>query len=180
MRIQKKGLIYCPQGLFGYDRDTFMTPHAMQIERGIIRLWGGVRDETGISRIKYIDVKEDNPSEIVHISERVSLNIGKPGCFDDNGMILGDIVRIKNELWMYYVGFQHVEKVKFCAFSGLAISDDNGESFQRYSEVPVMDRTGTGRYGRCIHTVLYEDGVFKCWYAVINDWIIIRNTAYPV
>ena len=81
---------------------------------------------------------------------------------------------------MYYVGFQHVEKVKFYAFSGLAISKDGGQHFERYSEVPVMDRTDAGRYGRCIHTVLYEAGIFKIYYAIINDWKIIDGVPYPI
>lgn len=81
---------------------------------------------------------------------------------------------------MYYVGFQHVEKVKFFAFSGLAISHDGGNTFERYSEVPVMDRTVTGRYGRCIHTVHYEYDRFKIYYALINDWKYINGIPYPV
>lgn len=178
--IEKKGLIYCPQGEHEWEVDTFMTPHAMKIEDGIIRIWGGVRDKNGISRIKYIDVSEHNPSEILYISDKPALDIGNPGCFDDNGMILGDIIRVENKLYMYYVGFQHVEKVKFYAFSGLAISDDNGKTFQRYSEVPILDRSPRGRYGRCIHTVLYEENIFKCYYAIINDWKIINGIPYPV
>lgn len=95
-------------------------------------------------------------------------------------MILGDVIRVKDQLYMYYVGFQHVQKVKFFAFSGLAISNDGGKTFQRHSEVPVLDRTKTARYGRCIHTVLYDEGIFKCYYAIIDDWKIISGIPYPV
>lgn len=142
--------------------------------------FGGVRDDSGISRIKYIDVKEDNPSNIIEVSDAPYLDIGKPGCFDDNGVILGDIILVDNKLYLYYVGFQHVQKAKFHAFSGLAISEDNGKTFNRFSEVPVLDRTTTGRFGRCIHTVLQENGIFKCWYAVIDDWKIIEGIPYPI
>lgn len=178
--LEKKGLIYCPNGEHDWEIDTFMTPHAMKVEEGIIRIWGGVRDKDGISRIKYIDVSEENPSNILFISDRPALDIGNPGCFDDNGVILGDIIQVENKLYMYYVGFQHVEKVKFYAFSGLAISNDKGKTFQRYSEVPVLDRSSRGRFGRCIHTVLHEENIFKCYYAIINDWKIINGIAYPV
>ena len=177
---KKKGLIYCPNGEHEWEIDTFMTPHAMKIEDGIIRIWGGVRDKDGISRIKYIDVSEENPSKILYVSDKPALDIGNPGCFDDNGVILGDIIQVQDKLYMYYVGFQHVEKVKFYAFSGLAISNDKGKTFQRYSEVPVLDRSPRGRFGRCIHTVLYEENIFKCYYAIINDWKIINGRTYPV
>lgn len=180
MYIEKRGKIYCPSGEHKWEIDTFMTPHPMLIDENIIRIWGGVRDKEGISRIKYIDVEASNPSNIINISQTPVLDVGKKGCFDDNGIILGDIIKIKNQLYMYYVGFQHVQKVKFFAFSGLAISNDEGKTFERYSEVPILDRSNKGRYGRCIHTVLYDEGIFKCYYAIINDWKIINKIAYPV
>lgn len=180
MRWEKKGLIYCPNREQEWEFDTFTTPHAMLIKPGVIRIWGGVRDANGVSRIKYIDVDEKNPKKILYISEKPSLDIGNKGCFDDNGVILGDIVPVGNKLYMYYVGFQLTTKVKFQAFSGVAISEDGGESFERYSEVPILDRTDTGRFGRCIHTVIKEDDLYKCYYAVINDWKEINGIMYPV
>lgn len=176
----KKGQIYCPNGEHEWEIDTFMTPHAMKIEDGVIRIWGGVRDREGVSRIKYIDVDEHNPSKVLEISQNPVLDIGREGCFDDNGVILGDIIEVGDLLYLYYVGFQHVQKVKFYAFSGLAISSNKGKTFERYSEVPILDRGPRGRFGRCIHTVLHEEDVFKCYYAVINDWKVINNIVYPV
>ena len=171
MMWRKKGLIYCPNG-------GFMTPHAMLIGDRI-RIYGGVRDAEGISRISYIDVDADNPAKILYESKKPCLDIGNPGTFDDNGVILGDIIKVNNDFWMYYVGFQHVQKAKFYAFSGLAISSDGGKTFERWSEVPVMDRTGKGKFGRCIHTVLHENGIFKIYYAVIHSWQYINATPYP-
>lgn len=180
MKWEKKGLIYCPNGEHEWEQNTFMTPHAMLLNDDVIRIWGGVRDAEGVSRIKYIDVSAENPSKVLYVADKVSLDVGKPGCFDDNGMILGDILKVEDKLYLYYVGFQHVQKVKFFAFSGLAVSTDMGENFKRVSEVPVLDRGATGRFGRCIHTVLCEEGKFKVYYAVIDDWKIISGIPYPV
>lgn len=180
MKIEKKGFIYCPNGEHEWEKDSFMTPTPLLLNKDVIRIWGGVRDSQGISRIKYIDVSAQNPKEVLFVSEKPVMDIGQPGCFDDNGMILGDIVKVGDKLYMYYVGFQHVEKVKFCAFSGLAISNDMGENFERISEVPILDRSNTGRYGRCIHNVIYEEGIFKVYYTIINDWKKINGIPYPV
>lgn len=178
--MNKSGFIYCPQGEHDWEINTFMTPHAMLIKPGVIRIWGGVRDAQGVSRIKYIDVDEHDPSKILYVQDKPALDVGQPGCFDDNGVILGDIIPVDGKLYLYYVGFQKVEKVKFHAFSGLAISTDGGETFERYSQAPILDRTNHGRFGRCIHTMLHEDGIFKCYYAVIDDWKYINNIPYPV
>ena len=176
---EKMGRIYCPSQEHEWEKDTFTTPHPLLIDDNVIRIYGGVRDGEGRSRIKYIDVSAGNPKEILYISDKPCLELGQPGCFDDNGMILGDIIKVEQQIYMYYVGFQHVQNVKFFAFSGLAVSDDGGSSFERVQEVPVMDRTSQGRYGRCIHTVLHEDGRFKIYYTKINDWKKIGGIYYP-
>ena len=180
MKFYDRKFIYVPYGKYGWDTNTFTTPHALLLDEETIRIYGGARDKEGISRIFYIDVSAQDPSKIIKIKDKPVIDIGEKGCFDDNGMILGDILNVDGTLYMYYVGFQHVQKVKFCAFSGLAKSIDGGESFERVKQTPILDRTDKGRFGRCIHTVLHEDGVFKCYYAAINDWKIINDNPYPV
>lgn len=43
MKLEKKGLVYCPQREYKWEIDIFMTPYAIKIEEGIIRIWGGAR-----------------------------------------------------------------------------------------------------------------------------------------
>ena len=176
---EKKGLIYCPNGEHEWEIDTFMTPQPILMNDDIIRIYGGVRDKEGRSRIKYIDVSAENPKKILKISDKVCLDLGNRGCFDDNGMILGDVLNVNGKIYMYYVGFQHVQHVKFMAFSGVAISSDGGENFKRLKETPIMDRSEQGRYGRCIHNVIYDEGIFKIYYTVINSWKNIGGIDYP-
>ncbi|EOH3906484.1 hypothetical protein ACL636_001661, partial [Campylobacter coli] len=175
MRWEKKGLIFCPNKESEWISNSVLTPQPFLLNEEVIRVYASFRDEIGIGRIGYIDLEAKNPKKIIKISKKPILNIGKNGMFDDNGVILGDVLRIENKIYMYYVAFQLVEKAKFLAFSGLAISSDNGENFQKVQEFPVLDRSSEGLFGRCIHSVIYEDGVFKVWYSVIHDWEIINN-----
>jgi hypothetical protein len=107
------------------------------------------------------------------------LDVGDPGMFDDAGVILGDVIRVGEKVHMYYVGFQIVNNVKFLAFTGLAISHDNGDSFKRYVNTPVMDRKNEALYIRAIHSVIYEDNKFKIWYATGSGWENIEGIDYP-
>jgi hypothetical protein len=99
--------------------------------------------------------------------------------FDDNGVILGDLIRVDDKIYMYYVGFQLAGKVKFLAYTGLAISSDNGETFQRFTETPILDRNDEALYIRAIHSVLFENGKFKIWYATGSGWELINGVKYP-
>ncbi len=182
MKWEKKGLIYTPP-LKKNDwlYNSALTPTPILLDNGVIRVYFGARDIKGTSRIGYVDLNPENPSHILRTSEEPVLDIGQPGHFDDSGVILGDIVRDKDSdlIFMYYVGFQKVEKVKFLAFSGLAISDDGGDSFQKISKSPILDRSDEGNYIRAIHTVIYENGIWKIWYAAGNIWTYIENTPFP-
>ena len=179
MEWQKKGLIYCPDASIEWMNNSVLTPQPFLLDEDTIRIYASFRDKKGIGRIGFIDLDARNPSQIINISEDPVLDIGSPGCFDDNGMILGDVIRVNDKIYMYYVAFQLVEKVKFLAFSGLAISRDNGLSFSRIQNTPVLDRSDEGVFGRCIHSVIYDGSKFKVYYTVIHDWVYINNIPYP-
>lgn len=178
MKWRKKGLIFCPNHESEWMDNFVLTPQPFLLNDDTIRIYASFRDKIGIGRIGYIDLEASNPKNIIQISKKPVLDIGRDGMFDDNGMILGEVIKIKNKIYMYYVAFQLVNNVKFLAFSGLAISDD-GENFQRIQEYPILDRTSEGLYGRCVHNVIYENGIFKIWYTVIYNWQNINGILYP-
>jgi predicted GH43/DUF377 family glycosyl hydrolase len=179
MKWLKKGLIYKAPFDGGWRHSSALTPTAIQLSNQIIRVYASFRDDLGVGRIGYVDVDARNPSRIHSISEKPVIELGQPGMFDDNGMILGDIVMVQKKIYMYYIGFQLVKNVKFLAYSGLAVSNHNGTKFNRFRETPILDRHKEGLFIRAIHSVLYEDGVFKVWYAVGNGWEKINEIDYP-
>lgn len=159
--------------------NSALTPTPFRLNDEIIRVYAGFRDDQGVSRIGFVDVLADDPLKVVRVSERPALDIGRDGCFDDNGVILGDVVARPEGIYMFYVGFQQVKKAKFLAFSGLALSTDNGETFQRVSEAPIIDRTRNGNTIGAIHTAHFQDGIWKLWFAVGDDWEIINGKPFP-
>ena len=42
-----------------------------------------------------------------------------------------------------------------------------------------MDRADNALYIRAIHTVLFDEGVWKIWYSVGNGWEMIDDIPYP-
>lgn len=180
MRWIKKGLIFNPAGVVSWAAHSALTPTPLLLEdQKTIRIFAGFRDRDGVSRIGYVDLSADDPSRVLGFSRRPVLDVGRDGAFDDNGLILGDVLRHEGQVLMYYVGFQHVAKAKFLAFSGLATSKDEGRTFQRYSEVPILDRSTDSLYIRAIHSILFENGLFRVWYAVGNSWEWIGGKAFP-
>lgn len=179
LRWNKIGHVFAQDGSLPWAVDSALTPTPYAIREDEIRVYAGFRDGEGISRIGYVDVSASDPQRVLRVSKRPVLDRGRDGCFDDNGVILGDVVRVGVKLRMYYVGFQLVKRAKFLAFSGAAESSDNGETFQRLSEAPVMDRVHGATAIRAIHTALQENGEWRVWYAVGDGWELIAGKPFP-
>ncbi len=179
MEWEKKGFVYGPKGNSWWAKHSAITPTPILISEDIIRVYAGFRDDNGVSRIGYVDVNAHNPAEINAVSKEPVLDIGIPGTFDDNGVILGDVIAYGQKFYMYYIGFQLVEKVKFLAYTGLAISEDGGHSFKRFSHAPILDRAENELFFRAIHSVIIEDGVWKAWCGVGSEWVWIDGNPYP-
>ncbi|MEO5830170.1 MAG: hypothetical protein ABIQ36_06340 [Rhodanobacter sp.] len=177
----KQGLVFetARHGVGGWMRHSALTPTPYRIDDDRIRVYAGFRDADGVSRIGYVDVRAADPATIVHVSAEPVLDIGRSGCFDDNGVILGDVVDGPGGLHLFYVGFQRVAKAKFLAFTGLAVSTDGGNCFSRVQETPILDRAPGRSTIAAVHSAIYENGRWRLWYAVGDDWETIGGQSFP-
>lgn len=178
--MRKLGLVYeatrYPQP---WVSNSALTPTPMRHPDGHIRVFAGFRDAEGISRIGYVDVDAQNPTQVLRVSSKPALDIGRPGCFDDNGVIMGDVAWKGSDLYLFYVGFQRVMKAKFLAFTGVAVSKDAGETFVRLSEAPILDRAPLQTTIGAVHTAWHEDGRWRLWFARGDGWEPIAGVDYP-
>lgn len=176
----KKGLIYGPSGELEWAKHSALQPTPLLMNNGIIRIFVGFRDNSGVGRVGYVDVSADNPKLIIKVSQEPVLDIGLPGAFDDNGVIPCAVVSRNDSLYLYYAGYQLSNRVRFLAFSGLAISDNGGENFIRVRNTPILERTNEEFLFRVIHSALYDNGVWKVWYGAGNRFIEGKEKTLPV
>jgi hypothetical protein len=178
--MRKLGLVYeaarYPQA---WASNSALTPTPIMHPEGHIRVFAGFRDTEGISRIGYVDVDAQDPTRLLRVSQTPALDIGRPGCFDDNGVIMGDVAWKGSDLYLFYVGFQRVIKAKFLAFTGVAVSKDAGESFTRLSEAPILGRAHLQTTIAAVHTAWYEKGCWRLWFARGDGWESIAGLEYP-
>lgn len=179
MKWEKLGHVHGPDGSRPWAQSSALTPTPIVLDDGTLRVYAGFRDDAGRSRIGYVDVDPAEPTRVVRVAPDPVLDLGAPGAFDDNGVILGDVVRADGVLRMYYVGFHLPPHAKFLAFTGLAESRDGGESFRRVSEEPVLGAAEEGTTIRALHTIRREAGTWKAWYAIGSGWETIDGVPYP-
>jgi hypothetical protein len=179
VKWEKRGLIYGPDGSSSWARHSALQPTPLLRSDGVIRIFVGLRDDQGIARVGFVDVDADDPSRVIAVSRRPSLDVGSPGCFDDNGVVPCAVVERDGAVFLYYAGYQLTPKVKFLAFGGLAISEDGGSTFVRHSQVPVTDRSDEGIFFRVTHSILREGSRWRVWYGAGSEFQVEDGRQLP-
>jgi hypothetical protein len=164
MRWRKLGRVYVPDGNEPWARSHAMIPTPVAMPDGGLRIYFASCDDKGIGRIGYADLDPRDPTRILRRAAKPVLDIGRPGCFDDNGVNPTCAIWRGGELWLYYVGYQLGVQVRYTLFSGLAISRDGGESFTRVSEAPILERCDGELLYRTAPFVLPENDGWRMLY----------------
>jgi len=173
-RISAPGDVLCGSAYYG----TLPTP-LVDAEKGLIRVYLGLMHQ-GRGRIGYLDLSRSNPLEVLGWSEVPVLELGEAGMFDDNGVAPACAVARGSEVWLYYIGYQLHRRVRFTIFTGLAISRDGGNSFERASRVPLLDRTDDELFFRSTPFVARDHDAWRMWYSGGGRWRVVAGKEVPL
>ena len=112
MKWKKRGLIYCANRDNDWKFQGALLPTPIQLKDDLLRIYVGFCDKNIVSRIGYVDVLPDDPSYIIKVSEKPVLDIGRNGCFDDNGVVPVSVLRKEDKIFLYYVIFNIMIKIE--------------------------------------------------------------------
>ncbi len=143
-RWTKLGRVFNPAEIDGipWMREFAQGPCTLAFE-DFIRVYFSCRpqrDGNGqyISYSGYVDLDRQNFFKILRISEKPILDLGKRGTFDEFGTYPVSVIRRGKEIWAYYAGWTRCESVPFNVAIGLATSFDDGKTFQKIGEGPIL------------------------------------------
>lgn len=146
----------------------------------VVRVYFAARDPRGRSYPAYVDLARHDLTRIVATQEMPIIDFGKPGTFDDEGIMPAYVLEQPEGVWMYYSGWNRRVSVPYHNSTGLAVSHDGGKSFARKFEGPVMDRTPEEPYLAVTPTVLREDDKWRIWYISGLRWQEIDGKFEPI
>lgn len=175
MKWNKKGLIFSVNNNSSWMSSHSALPIADHIENDLYRIYFSTRNKENISSIGFIEIDIKDPSTILNISKNPILSPGKLGTFDEFGVMASSLVNFDNKKYLYYIGWNIPKNLPFRWSIGLAISNDFGTSFQRFSEGPILDRNINDPYFVSSPTVVLDDGLWKMWYISALKWKKSKN-----
>jgi predicted GH43/DUF377 family glycosyl hydrolase len=179
MDWEKLGLVYTATGEQTWAQSHAFLPTSMMLDDERIRVYVAFLDRERVGRVGFVDVAARDPRKILNVSEQPVLGVGRAGAFDESGVTPMCIVKSAGRIFLYYTGWQLGKQVRYYLFTGLAVSDDGGASFQRHSEAPVLDRSDGELFIRTAPHVLSAGGRWQMWYIAGEQWIETGGKQLP-
>jgi len=172
---EKKGLIFAPDGRFEWMQSYAQNPSVLVLEDRL-RVYFTCRprrDENGnfAAVTTYVDLDRDDPGKVIYVHNRPILPLGGRGTFDQFGVMPGCVLRVNNEVWLYYVGWMRTLGAPYTHALGLAISDDGGSEFKRLSQGPLFGRSMKEPFLQNSPYVFNSGDGFHMWYSSGIEWI---------
>jgi len=183
MKWKKLGKIFDPTDYKLADNcvEYAQSPQALIFD-DFVRIYFSTRerDRTGkyLSHVSFIDMTKDF-QRIINISAHTIIRLGGLGCFDEHGIFPFNVLRDKDRvLATLPVGNRKVS-VSVDSSIGLAISKDNGLTFQKISEGPVLSSSLHEPFlvGDAFVALLGDK--YHMWYIHGTKWIRFNNNETP-
>lgn len=130
------------------------------------------------SHIAFVDM-DKSLSRALRVSENTVIPLGGLGCFDEHGIFPLNVLRHGDVIYGYTCGWSRRVSVSVDTAIGLAVSRDQGLTFQRVGDGPVL---AASLHEPCLvgdGFVKLVDGVFHMWYIFGTGWKHYAPDAAP-
>lgn len=140
------------------------------------------RDAKGqyVSYSSFVDLDRSNLHRIVRVADQPILSLGARGTFDEFGTYPVSVIRHGEKVIAYYGGWTRCESVPFNVAIGLATSDDEGVTFQRAGNGPILPYTQDEPFVLSGPKIRVYNGRWYLFYIAGSKWIAQPQVAEPV
>ena len=180
MKWRKLGKIFNPidHQLANNCKEFAQSPQALLFS-DFVRIYFSTREtdkKNGkyLSHISFIDMSKDL-KKILNISKDTIIKLGELGCFDEHGIFPINIVRENNKILAYTCGWSRRVSVSVETSTGFAISDDNGLTFKKSGNGPILTASPNEPFLVGDSFVGIFDGTYHMWYIFGKRWIDTIN-----
>jgi hypothetical protein len=156
----------------GVDIVHSMDPSVCQVKDDIFRAYFSNRNGNNQSVIYSTDMSLLSPIETANFNPNPVLEPGELGAFDDNGVTASCVVKHDGFWYLYYIGWKPRSTTRFGLMTGLAISDNEGRTFKRYSRAPILNLTNDEPFSILTAPFVLKSNLgWMMWYVSCTGWV---------
>ncbi len=172
MKWEKLGRIIDPRGLRDWMVTHAALPSVHPLEGTRYRVYCSGRNGEGKAQIGSFDFDLRQPKKPPVVSLRPVLTLGTLGSYEDSGLTNACLIMHQKQLYLYYTGWSLGETVPFYFDVGLAISADNGATFRKVADGPIMGRNWIDPYLVASPSIVVEGALWRMWYVSGARWVL--------
>lgn len=173
MKWLKKGLLYTPSNKIEWAKTHAQVPTVL-VNNDTLRVFFAARPRPDLSLTTYIDLDINDFDNVLYEHPNPILDLGGIGEFDEHGIMPSSIIKKDGVVYLYYSGWSKGQSLPYQNYTGLAISEDGGDTFEKVSKGPVIDRTPFEIYSATSPCVYYEKE-WHMWYSSGTHWFKIND-----
>lgn len=174
MKWKKLGRIFDPRDhkLSNNCFEYAQSPQTLVFD-DFVRIYFSTRekDQTGkfLSHISFVDY-DMNFGKILDVSKTTVIELGELGCFDEHGIFPLNVLKDKDKVLGYIGGWSRRVSVSVDTCIGLAISTDNGLTFERIGNGPILSASLYEPFLVGDPFVRVYNGMYHMWYIYGTRW----------
>jgi hypothetical protein len=133
-----------------------------------------------VSHAAFVDLKRTDLFEVLAISARPVIPLGELGTFDEFGTYPTSVIRNGDDVLAYYGGWTRCKSVPFDVAIGLAVSCDNGVTFQKQGRGPVLSSDLDEPFVISGPKIRKFENRWHLWYIAGRKWLANGGSPEPV
>lgn len=183
---EKQGLVFDPKN---HSTPAWMHGFAQApsvvIFDNFVRIYFSCRpipDANGqyVSYSSYIDVSRNNLKQILRISDQPILELGGLGTFDEFGIYPVSVIKKEDRFMAYYAGWTRCESVPFNVAIGAAESFDQGKTFTKVGEGPLLSYSPDEPFILSGPKIRRFNDTWYLFYIAGSKWVLDNGKPEPV
>ena len=131
-------------------------------------------DEKYLSHVAFAEF--DEKFKILNFADTEILPLGPLGAYDEHGIFPLNVVRVKERIFGYIGGWNRRKSVQIDGAIGISESFDDGRTFVRFADGPIIDSSLTEPFLIGDPFVKIINGEFYMWYIHGVNWIKEPNS----
>lgn len=183
MKWSKLGKIFDPteQALANNCLGFAQAPQALVMDDRV-RVYFSTRERDSVgkylSHVAFVDF-DKTMRNVLDVSRHTVIALGELGCFDEHGIFPVHVVRDGDRILAYTTGWNRKVSVSADASIGLAVSNDNGLTFQKHGQGPVLSASLHEPFLIGDAFVMLREGLYHMWYIYGSEWRKFSDTEPP-
>ena len=171
MKFEYMGLLIDPDEI-PWSKSHAALPIVYKFSDDTFRVIFASRNDENHSAVGYAEFDIQDPIGSITFSSSPVIEPGRVGGFDWQGVLPSSIVQKNGVMNLYTSAWNRgFPDPMWYSSIGLAQSYDQGSSFEKYGNSPIMTRSDCDPCLVASPMVLYEDGTWHCWYVSCSQWV---------